>query len=83
MWVLGLADSGVRDILVLHLFGPFHAETPDGSDLTPKSAKACALLAILARQPRMEHARTWLQDRLWSDRGRDQAAASLRQALSQ
>lgn len=51
--------------------------------MTPKGAKACGLLALLARQPRMEHSQVWLQDKLWSDRGRDQAAASLRQALSQ
>ncbi len=58
-------------------------EGPDGSDLTPKSTKSCGLIALLASHPQARRSRSWLQSRLWSDRGRDQASASLRQALSQ
>lgn len=67
----------------IFLSGPFRVETPDGLDLTPKSAKSCGLLALLASHAQMRRSRSWLQSRLWSDRGRDQASASLRQALSQ
>jgi len=67
----------------IHLHGPFRLEAGDGRDLTPRSAKACALVALLALSPRGKRARLWLQDKLWSDRGHEQGAASLRQALSQ
>lgn len=80
---LGLSNDANGAILEIHLFGPFRVETRDGQQLTPRSAKACALLALLASQPNLEHTRAWVQDKLWSDRGRDQATASLRQALSQ
>ena len=67
----------------LHLNGAFRLEAPDGTDLTPSSVKSCGLLALLAANPGARRSRAWLQARLWSDRGRDQAGASLRQALSQ
>ena len=78
-----MKDDRKSILLRLHVFGPFRLETVDGEDITPRSAKACGLFALLAAQPRKEHTRVWLQDKLWSDRGKDQAAASLRQALSQ
>lgn len=65
------------------LTGVFRIEAPDGSDLTPKSVKSCGLIALLAAHAQGRRSRSWLQARLWSDRGRDQASASLRQALSQ
>jgi tetratricopeptide (TPR) repeat protein len=65
----------------LFLFGPFKVVGPDGADLTPKSRKARAILAMLAVAPRGSRSRVWLRDKLWSDRGEDQASASLRQAL--
>lgn len=65
------------------LSGTFRIEGPGGVDLTPKSAKSCGLIALLASHAQGRRARAWLQARLWSDRGRDQASASLRQALSQ
>ena len=52
-------------------------------DLTPKSAKAQGLTALLATGMRMSRSRSWLQDKLWSDRGRSQGAASLRQVLTE
>src|SRR5690606_22752364 len=48
---------------------------------TPKAQKSRALLALLALSPRGSRSRVWLRDKLWSDRGEDQASASLRQAL--
>lgn len=65
----------------MFLFGPFTVQGPDGSDLTPKSRKSRAILAMLAVAPRGSRSRVWLRDKLWSDRGEDQASASLRQAL--
>ncbi len=65
----------------LFLFGPFTVLSPEGSDITPSSRKACAILAMLAVAPRGSRSRLWLRDKLWSDRGEDQASASLRQAL--
>lgn len=67
----------------LHLNGSFRAESLSGGDLTPKAAKAQGLLALLATAPNGERTRAWLQAKLWSDRGSQQAAASLRQALVQ
>ncbi|WP_146347314.1 tetratricopeptide repeat protein [Phaeobacter marinintestinus] len=53
----------------------------DGA-LTPKSAKAQALLALLLSSDNLDRGRIWLQDKLWSDRAQQQGSASLRQALS-
>ncbi len=66
----------------VYLYGRFRIESADGENLTPKSAKAQGILALLAASPRSERGRRWLQDRLWSDRGASQGAASLRQALT-
>lgn len=71
------------DSLCIHLTGPFRVTSCDGRDFTPKGTKERALLLLLASQPSHVRARAWLQDKLWSDRGRDQGAASLRQALAQ
>ena len=65
----------------MFLFGPFSVQGVDGQDLTPKSRKSRAILAMLAVSPRGSRSRVWLRDKLWSDRGEDQASASLRQAL--
>ena len=65
----------------MFLFGPFTVQGQDGQDLTPKSRKSRAILAMLAVAPRGSRSRVWLRDKLWSDRGEDQASASLRQAL--
>lgn len=73
--------SGQSPVLQMFLFGPFTVSGADGSDLTPKSRKSRAILAMLAVAPRGSRSRVWLRDKLWSDRGEDQASASLRQAL--
>ncbi len=67
----------------INVVGPFRVAGPGGEELTPRGRKACGLLAILALSSERQRPRTILQDKLWSDRGQDQAAASLRQTLSE
>ena len=52
-------------------------------DLTPASVKSRGLLAILGTSQHLRASRAKLQDKLWSDRGHDQGANSLRQALTE
>lgn len=54
---------------------------PDTSKLDIKSAKALGILALLAMSPDFSRPRSWMRDRLWSDRSRTQATASLRQEI--
>ena len=49
--------------------------------LLPVGAKHQGLIALLATAKNFERGRVWLQDKLWSDRGQIQGAASLRQAI--
>ena len=65
------------------IFGQFRVFAPDQRDVTPRSAKAQALLLLLIRNPHGVRGRRWLQDKLWSDRGTEQGSNSLRQELSQ
>ncbi|MEM7748761.1 MAG: hypothetical protein AAF346_10950 [Pseudomonadota bacterium] len=65
------------------LVGPFRIQDSGGADRTPRSQKARALVAILALSPNYERSRTWLKDKLWSDRQDAQALGSLRQSLKQ
>lgn len=82
LWMQKPAMGSTQDIAFeVFLFGPFTILGPDGTDLTPKSRKSRAILAMLAVAPRGSRSRVWLRDKLWSDRGEDQASASLRQAL--
>lgn len=67
--------------MYLQLIGNFRLIGPDAADCTPRASKSRALLAILARTDDAERPRRWLEGCLWSDRGADQAAGSLRQAL--
>lgn len=46
------------------------------------SKRAKALIALIVLAPGQVRARKWLQDKLWSQRGDKQGAASLRQELS-
>ena len=73
----------MQDTLRLTLSGAFSLIAPDGSNRAPRASKGCALLALLATGEAGKRSRAWLQEKLWSDRGRDQAGASLRQALTQ
>ncbi len=70
------------DRLRIFVLGQFRVETEGGQDLTPKGAKNQALLALLALSPHMTQTRRWLEDKLWSTFGAEQASANLRQALS-
>ncbi len=80
---VGQMSQGNRtpQLLSFHLLGPFAVFDADGKDITPKSQKACALLAMLSLSPRQTRTRVWLKDKLWSDRAPAQAANSLRQCL--
>lgn len=75
-------QKGSCDIHI-SLLGQFRIETADGDNLTPRGAKAQGLLALLASGSNMRRSRTWLQDKLWSDRGQQQASASLRQSIAE
>jgi tetratricopeptide (TPR) repeat protein len=89
--VIGMpSDSGERPpvvapaahaLLLFYLTGPFRIETPAGENVTPRSRRAQALLAMLCLAPRGQRSRIWLRDKLWSDRDEHQGAASLRQEL--
>ena len=54
---------------------------PDGTDATPRGRKARALLAVLVSDPGASVGREAIVSLLWSDRGREQGRASLRQCL--
>ena len=64
----------------LVLMGSFALQRPDGSLVLGLGRKARALIAIVA-MAKAPVERTRLAELLWSDRGRDQARASLRQTL--
>lgn len=65
----------------IYLLGCLTVIDAGGVNCTPKSQKARALIAMLVLAPRGARSRVWLRDKLWSDRGEVQGAASLRQAL--
>jgi tetratricopeptide (TPR) repeat protein len=69
--------------LRLKLAGPVRLTGPDGCDLTPRPARAKALLAMLGVSPGRRRPRPWVQDKLWSDRPPAQGAGSLRQLLTE
>ena len=54
----------------------------NGRSIRPAGRKDCALIAMLALTRNHRQTRTWLQEKLWGDRGPAQAAASLRQSLT-
>src|SRR5262245_34225333 len=68
--------------LRLRLLGGFDLRSGDGRDLTPSGRKVRALLACLALSRSTPWPREKLMALLWSDRGEEQARASLRQALA-
>ncbi|SNR62001.1 transcriptional regulator [Puniceibacterium sediminis] len=75
-----MSDAGAA--VRISVIGPFKVTAPCGADITPTGAKNQALLAILALTPGMSRPRRWLEDKLWSTFGPEQASANLRQALS-
>src|SRR5881227_1168805 len=78
-----MSDRGGRPELRICVIGAFRVLALDGEDLTPRGRKARALLAMLGLTPAHRRSRPSLQDKLWSDRGPEQGAASLRQALTE
>src|SRR5258707_13655009 len=78
-----MGDAGGQPELRISVIGAFRVLAHDGEDLTPRGRKARALLAILALTPGRRRSRPALQDKLWSDRGPEQGAASLRQTLTE
>lgn len=69
--------------ITLHLAGPVTVSGPNLQDLTPASMKSRGLLALLGTSHHLRASRAKLQDKLWSTRGVEQGAASLRQALTE
>ncbi len=69
--------------MFIRLVGQFQVQDASGVDHTPRGAKARALMAMLCRTPDHCRPRRWLESRLWSDRGQEQASGSLRQALTE
>jgi len=65
----------------LRLVGQFSLVDAQGVDRTPRAAKSRAVLAMLAQAADHRRSRRWLEAKLWSDRGPEQASGSLRQAL--
>lgn len=68
--------------VALALFGPFRV-AGEGEAIALRSRKACALLAFLALAHGHRATREQLADLLWTDRGTEQARASLRQTLAE
>ncbi|WP_417719326.1 AfsR/SARP family transcriptional regulator [Salipiger sp.] len=69
-------------LLSIELAGPLRVTGPGGDCLTPLGAKNQAVLALLVLSPGMTRPRRWLEDKLWSTFGPEQASANLRQSLS-
>lgn len=74
----------LRDALKfrLCLWGAFRLYGADGTRLEITSKKGMALLAMLATASGGEKTRSWLQDRLWGTRQKEQAQQSLRREIS-
>ena len=70
-------------MLLISLSGPFRVTDNDGRDVTPRSAKARGLLAMLALSKDLRRSRMWLRGKLWSTSGQTQASDSLRQCLTE
>ncbi|MEL6569747.1 MAG: hypothetical protein AAFQ22_15125 [Pseudomonadota bacterium] len=66
----------------LNLLGAMQLFDADGIEITPSSAKAQGLLAILAIENGRPVPRAKLQDLLWSDRGPTHGRNSLKKSLS-
>lgn len=78
-----LAMTAAPSALCLGLLGPFRAEAADGTSVAPRGRKARALLAILAMSFSGSVPRETARGLLWSQRAKEQADASLRQATGE
>ena len=70
-----------RPDIRLHLFGHMVGRDPEGKSILPRARKSRALLAVLALSSPRPVLRTHLTSLLWSQREKEQARASLRQAV--
>lgn len=70
-------------MLKLNALGRLTLTDEGGRDFAPQGSKARGAIALLAVAPGHTRTRAWLQQRLWSDRGAEQAAGSLRAVLSE
>lgn len=66
----------------IQVLGAFDVTDVHGRSVRPSGRKDCALVAVLALTRGHRQTRTWLQDKLWGERGPAQGAASLRQSLN-
>ena len=66
----------------IFLFGVPRVIAPDGNDVSPRSAKAKGLIALLCTPAGRIWSRSALQEKLWSDRGHTQGRDSLKKELS-
>ena len=73
--------STVHPLLRVRLFSTMDVRGPDGMSLLPKGRKTRGVLAVLALNAGRPVMRDELTELLWSRRERDQARASLRQAV--
>lgn len=73
--------DGTVNLVTIHVLGAFCVTGPDGSDLTPRSEKGQALLALLLTAPQFKRTRSFLQDKLWSLSDPARGGANLRQVL--
>lgn len=76
-------QAEARPKMFIRMIGVFEVRDESGRDCTPRGAKSRALLAMLVQTPGYRRPRRWLESRLWSDRGQEQASGSLRQALTE
>lgn len=70
-------------MLLASVVGGVSVTDQNGRDYTPSGKKARALIALLLFSKNCKRSREWIQSMLWSDRGPEQSAGSLRQALSE
>lgn len=70
-------------MILVHVKGPLRLEIEEEEVKTPRGKKTRGLIALLIQAKNFRRSRSFLQDKLWSDRGPEQAAASLRQSLSE
>jgi TolB-like protein/DNA-binding SARP family transcriptional activator len=76
-------DHGSRPHYRLRCLGDFQLFTATGDDVTPKGRKARALIAFLVSRDSKGVSRDRLCALLWSERGEEQARASLRETLTE
>lgn len=76
-----LKQTGTSADICFQLMGDARFIGPGDVNLTPRSRKGTALVAILALTPGRTAGRERILGLLWGDRGEEQARASLRQAL--